>query len=123
MHELSIADAIGTLALEHAAGRRVRRVHLVVGHLRQVVPAALTFSWELLTQGTLAEGAVLELEVVPIDARCRTCAVESRQSGFPLQCPACRSLDLDVVRGEELLVEWVECVEESAEAAPLGAGP
>ncbi|MGZ8697918.1 MAG: hydrogenase/urease maturation nickel metallochaperone HypA, partial [Gaiellaceae bacterium] len=38
MHELSIAEAIVTIAEEHARGRRVAKVELKIGHLRQVVP-------------------------------------------------------------------------------------
>ncbi len=41
MHELSIAEAIVDVATRHAAGRRVVRVEVKVGHLRQVVPDSL----------------------------------------------------------------------------------
>ena len=116
MHELSVAQGILGLTLDHAAGRRVQRVHLLVGHLRQVVPGALGFAWELITQGTPAEGAELELEEIPIEARCRGCGAESGQAGFPLRCPSCGSLELDVTRGEELLVDWVEIEERHADA-------
>ncbi len=36
MHELSIAESIIQVAECHAAGRRVTRVQVKVGHLRQV---------------------------------------------------------------------------------------
>ena len=45
MHELSIAQAIVDVAARHAAGRRVERVQVRIGHLRQVVPSALAFSF------------------------------------------------------------------------------
>ena len=38
MHELSIAEAVVEIAFRHAAGRKVSKVELKVGHLRQVVP-------------------------------------------------------------------------------------
>ncbi|MDQ3659257.1 MAG: hydrogenase maturation nickel metallochaperone HypA, partial [Actinomycetota bacterium] len=41
MHELAIADSIVQIAGRHANGRRVTKVQLKVGHLRQVVPSAL----------------------------------------------------------------------------------
>ena len=56
MHELSIADAVVTIASRHAAGRKVTRVDLKVGHLRQVVPDSLTFAFELVSAGTELEG-------------------------------------------------------------------
>ncbi|CAN5289811.1 hypothetical protein BH20GEM2_BH20GEM2_11210 [soil metagenome] len=108
MHELSIAGAILCVALDSAGGRPVTRVRVGVGHLRQVVPSALTFSWELVAQGTLAEDSQLELEEIPAVVLCRACGVESPLAHFPLACSACGGLDVEVVRGEELEVEWVE---------------
>ena len=115
MHELSIAEAIVRIASDHAAGRRVARVEVHVGHLRQVVPSALTFSFELVADGTPIEGA--ELVIVDVEAvgRCRTCDGETRFTQFPLVCRACGSLDVDVIEGEELYVESLELHEEVAD--------
>jgi hydrogenase nickel incorporation protein HypA/HybF len=108
MHELSIADGVAHVALRHAAGRRVTRVELSVGHLRQVVPSALEFAWELVTDGTALDGAELVIEEVPARGRCRACSVATTMESFPLQCGRCGSLDLEVLAGEELLVEALE---------------
>jgi hydrogenase nickel incorporation protein HypA/HybF len=108
IHELSIAQAIVDVATRSAGDSRVTRVYVKVGRLRQVVPAALEFSFELCTHGTAAEGAALELEEVPIGVACRSCGAASEPAGFPLACAACGALRVDVVRGEELLVESLE---------------
>jgi hydrogenase nickel incorporation protein HypA/HybF len=111
VHELSIAEAIVRIAEDHAGGRRVTKVEVTVGHLRQVVPSALEFSFELVAAGTVAEGAELVLKHVPVEARCRGCAAKTPQAGFPLACGACGALDIDVVAGDELFVEAVELEE------------
>lgn len=82
-----------------------------VGHLRQVVPSALAFSFDLVAEGTPAEGAELALEEVPVLALCRECGEESRLNAFPLLCGSCGSGDLRIVEGEELLVESLEMEE------------
>ncbi|MBA2441443.1 MAG: hydrogenase maturation nickel metallochaperone HypA, partial [Rubrobacter sp.] len=41
MHELSIAESVVRIARNQADGRRVVKVQMKVGHLRQVVPSAL----------------------------------------------------------------------------------
>src|SRR3954452_16572973 len=105
MHELSIADAVVQIVNRHAGGRRVSKVELRVGHLRQVVPSALAFAFELVAKGTPAEGAELALEEVPAAGRCRACGAESELDGFPLRCGRCGDLDVEVIRGEELLVD------------------
>ena len=111
MHELSIAESVVQVASRHAEGRRVTKVYLKVGHLRQVVPSALAFSFELVAEGTPAEGAELEIQEVPATGQCRDCETESRLPGFPLQCRSCGSCDLRIVEGEELLVESLELEE------------
>ena len=47
------------------ADSRVTPVCVRVGHLRQVVPSALEFSFELCAHGTAVEGAALELRGGP----------------------------------------------------------
>jgi hydrogenase nickel incorporation protein HypA/HybF len=111
MHELSIAQAIVDVAARHAGDARVQRVYVRVGHLRQVVPSALEFSFELCAHGTPVEGAVLELERVPAGVRCRSCDAYSEPDGFPLVCGSCAGLDVEVVQGEELQVESLELQE------------
>ena len=105
MHELSIADAILQIALRHADGRRIEAIEVKVGHLRQVVPDALEFAFTLVSEGTLAEGAALALEHIPAAGSCRACGITTEFDGFPLACGACGGLDVELVRGEELLVD------------------
>jgi hydrogenase nickel incorporation protein HypA/HybF len=112
VHELSIAQAVVTIAETHARGRRVSLVELKVGHLRQVVPSALEFAFQLVSEGTVVEGAELAIEQVPVRVSCRDCAAESGAVEFPLGCPSCGGLDVEVVAGEELHVESLELVDE-----------
>ena len=115
MHELSIADAVVRIACAHAGERRIETVEIKVGHLRQVVPDSLAFAFTLVAEGTVAEGAELVLEVVPAAGVCRDCGAESELPDFPLACARCGSLDVELIRGEELLVEAL-----TMEGAPSG---
>ena len=114
MHELSIAQAVIDIAVAHARGRRVSGVEIHIGHLRQVVPAALEFAFGLVAEGTPVEGARLEIEHVAAAGRCRRCGRETELDGWPLACGACGGLDVEVIRGEELLVASLECEDEMA---------
>jgi hydrogenase nickel incorporation protein HypA/HybF len=118
MHELSIAQAIVDVAARHAGGAGVERVHVRVGRLRQVVPSALEFAFGLVAAETEAEGAELVLEDVPAAGVCRACGGESELPAFPLRCGVCGSLDLELVRGEELHVDALEIEED--ELTPIG---
>ena len=124
MHELAIADAVVGIVSRHADGRRVTAVEVQVGHLRQVVPDALAFAFGLVAEGTCAEGAELRLEEVPAATRCRVCDAETEQTGWPMCCAACGSFDVEVTRGEELLVSCVEVEEDLAVSTSMGgSGP
>ena len=122
MHELSIADAVVQIASRHAAGRKVTRVELKVGHLRQVVPTALEFAFGLVADGTVVEGAELVMEEVPASVRCRACGAESTLAEFPAHCAPCGSLDVEVTGGEELLVDALELEEQELEQFATSGG-
>ena len=76
---------------------RVSRVVVRVGHLRQVVPDAMTFSWEMLTADTELEGAALEIEHVPADRRVRGLRDVTTGSTVPVMaCGSCGSGDVEL---------------------------
>ncbi len=115
MHELSLCEAIAGAVNRHAAGRPVTRVLVRIGHLRQVVPDALTFSWEMLSTGTDLEGSVLEVESVPAVVACSACGAETTLDLPILACSRCYSRDVTLVSGEEFAVV-------SLELAPADSG-
>jgi hydrogenase nickel incorporation protein HypA/HybF len=133
MHELSISSAIVDTALRHADGRRVTRVDVRVGALRQVVPESLDFYFGVVSRDTACDGAAFELELVDALMRCDACGQEWDPAPEPVaghaqrswvlpqfRCPACESAGAAVVRGAELEVESieVESVEEEQCTAP-----
>ena len=73
MHEMPFTQAILEMALESAEGKKIRRIHLRVGWLSAIVPASVEVFFDFLSRDTLAEGAVLEFETVPIILNCLNC--------------------------------------------------
>lgn len=109
MHELSIAQSVVAAVTERADGRQVRRVSIVVGRLSGVAPDALSFSFGLVCEGTVAEGAELVVDEPPGRARCRACDTEFGVTDLVLQC-RCGSTEVELVGGRELLVSSMELV-------------
>jgi hydrogenase nickel incorporation protein HypA/HybF len=114
MHELAIAEAIAAIAERQAQGRRVIRVEVEVGRLRQVVPDALAFGFELVTHGTALDGAELALDEIPVRLSCKSCAATTEPDRFPFACEDCGSLDVEVTDGEQLQVVALELEDEPA---------
>ena len=64
MHELSLCRNIFDIINEHLTGHkvtRVKKINLNIGRLTGIAHAALRFSYELLSKGTMAEAASLEI--------------------------------------------------------------
>jgi hydrogenase nickel incorporation protein HypA/HybF len=115
MHELSVARAVVDIATRHAGGRRVTAVQLRVGHLRQVVPDSLAFSFQHVAVGTLCEAARLDQELVPGRLACAACDHGWELDAAMFRCPRCGASDVRITAGNELEVESIE-VEELEEA-------
>jgi hydrogenase nickel incorporation protein HypA/HybF len=107
LHEMAITQSVVDTVCEHAAGRRVHSVRLEVGALCAVVPDSMQFCFGLATEGTVADGARLDLDVRPGSARCRTCGEKFALADPILLCP-CGSADVEVLAGKELKILSME---------------
>jgi hydrogenase nickel incorporation protein HypA/HybF len=111
VHELSVCQAIADTVSEHAGGRRVRRVTVRIGHLRQVVPDSLHFAWSVLTDGTPLAGCELEVEYVPAIVECRSCGACTTLELPVLVCGGCAGVDVALVSGEEFQMRSMDVAE------------
>ncbi len=111
MHEMSLAESVVEILQEEArrqAFARVRAVWLEVGGLSHCDPEALAFCFDVVTRGTLAEGARLELLRPPGQGWCLAYsqAVEVARRGDP--CPLCGSYQIQVTGGDEMRIKELE---------------
>jgi hydrogenase nickel incorporation protein HypA/HybF len=108
MHELSLCEAILAKAVKHAEGRSVKQVTVRIGHLRQVVPDALLFGWEVITDTTELKGTELVIEQIPAVVECTECGQETTLDMPILVCGSCGSFEVKLLSGEEFLVVSME---------------
>lgn len=112
VHELSVCGAIADIARQRAGDRRVTRIHLRVGQLRQIVPDTLAYCWSMASADTELDGSVLEIEAVPARITCRDCGRASRLGELPVMvCEGCGGMAVEVVAGEEFLVTALDLAE------------
>ncbi|AQA24746.1 hydrogenase expression/synthesis hypA family protein [Rhodococcus sp. MTM3W5.2] len=107
MHEMSITQSVVDAVCERAAGRRVRRVTIEVGTLCAVVPDSMQFCFELATEGTVMEGASLEIDQPPGRAHCRGCGADFELTDLVVLC-RCGSVDVEILSGRELRIMSME---------------
>ena len=109
MHELAICQSVVDAVLDRTGDARVTELRLDVGRLSGVVPDALRFCFELVTEGTPMAGAELRIEEPAGRAHCRGCGADFALDDLILLCP-CGSADVAVTAGRDLLVRSVEVV-------------
>lgn len=111
MHELAIAESIIGILKEQTKGR-VNSVKLRIGEMAGVVPSSLEFSFQIASKGTMAEGAALYIEHVPITAKCDDCSKVFQINGYCFECVSCGGGNFKLITGRELLIEEID-VDES----------
>lgn len=115
MHELAVTESILEIATqtakEHAA-TKVTDIYLRLGQLSSIVDESVQFYWDIISQGTLAEGAQLHFTHVPARLRCKDCGTEFELTEKLTPCPACQSITLEIIQGEEFQVDSIEILDE-----------
>jgi hydrogenase nickel incorporation protein HypA/HybF len=87
MHEMAVTQALLDMALKHCEGHRITDVYLQVGRMSAIVPDSVEVFFEYLSEGTLAEGARLHFEIVPIEMTCQDCSEKMDLSEWEQDAP------------------------------------
>ena len=111
MHELSLMES--TLAIVFEEARRsqadkVASLRMKIGALSGVVPESLLFAFEALTEGTMAEGARLQIDRIPVACYCETCKSEFEPALYSFKCPSCGNPSVEIRRGREIEIVSIE---------------
>jgi hydrogenase nickel incorporation protein HypA/HybF len=114
MHELPITESILKIVLKHAETNNVRRVvaiHLQIGKLSELEDEWIQRYFDYLSKGTVAQGAELKIERMPIRVKCDVCSnsyeTEMAKLG-DLVCPACGEKGCTLISGREYYIKDME---------------
>lgn len=126
MHELSttksILDTVVSVAEEHHA-KKVLEVNLEIGDLTFLNVDQIKFWFEILSESTIAKGAVLNVNNIPIRVKCLDCSYEGETGYFgeeihslellsnfalPLKCKNCGSINISVISGKECMIKNIK---------------
>jgi hydrogenase nickel incorporation protein HypA/HybF len=111
MHELAVTESLLEIALRHAKTAQAKKVtdlYLVIGQLSSIVDDSVQFYWEMISEGTPAQGSVLHFQRIQTELECQECSARYAPAGEDLACPECGSLRIRIIAGEEFQLEAIE---------------
>ena len=116
MHEITLSQRaleIIEQQAQQAGARRVTGVWLKVGAFSCVEASALTFCFELVCRGTLAEGCELHIEEQQAECWCAQCQQYVTLLSSKVQrCPQCQSSELRIVADDGIQIQRLEIEKE-----------
>lgn len=122
MHELAVTESILDITLRYAqeAGAAVvTDIHLVIGSLATIVDESVQFYWDIISEETIAAGALLHFRRIPGRMECQDCGL-TYDPVDSLVCPACDSERVRIIAGEEFYLEAID-IDHNADQAELQA--
>ena len=111
MHELAITEGIIKIAVEAAKqnnAERVLSIKIKCGEFSGVVPQLIQEYFDIVSNETIAQGAKLLVEKIPITIKCFDCNTENVIEKSNIKCPKCGSFNYRIIAGKEFFIDLVE---------------
>lgn len=116
MHEMSVTEDVLKIAVRHAemnGAGQVVTINLRIGELRDIVDEWMQRFFDYLSGDTIAAGAVLRIERLPIRFSCdcgETFPVthKSMLEDKTIPCPRCQREDTVLFSGREFEIQSIE---------------
>ena len=114
MHELTLTEQIASIAIKHGdknGADKITDLYLVLGELSSVIDDSVQFYWDMITEGTICEGAKLHFKRIPAHFRCNACGQEYELADGELSpCPKCQSTQMEILQGKEFHLESINII-------------
>ena len=107
MHEYSIVQALLNQCEETAQENEATTVTKVVckiGVMSGIETHLLQVAFDTFKEGTICDGCEYIQNIQPIIIKCHKCNTESTLNKNEYECPKCKSIELDVIDGEDLML-------------------
>lgn len=100
MHEMGIMSSVLDLVVDLSKKNNVEKVlaiKLQIGEYSGIIPRLAVQFFEYLARDTVAEGAEVKIERVPLQVRCRDCGAvfHAEQKVLDAGCPECGAKDYE----------------------------
>lgn len=113
MHELSIVQDLFKLCETNAmqnASRQICKIEIQIGRLSGVEPYYLKNAFDAFKIGTICADAELLIQIQDIMIECADCGFNSYIELDEFLCPNCKSKNIKVTAGEDILLMRLEMI-------------
>jgi len=111
MHEYPVAMEIIKTAEEEAKknnAKSINTINIVVGEFSEYVADSIKLYFDVLSKGTMCEGAYLEIEIVKPMLKCAECGEFFERKPFEFRCPNCGGDGEPTDIGREFYIRSIE---------------
>ncbi|MBM3179212.1 MAG: hydrogenase maturation nickel metallochaperone HypA [Chloroflexi bacterium] len=111
MHELAVTQSILDISLRHAkdaGAKQITGISLVIGEFASIVDDSVQFYWEMIADGTIAQGAQLHFERIRGEMICANCKHSFHPDDIDFVCPNCESPFVQITKGDEFRVDSID---------------
>jgi hydrogenase nickel incorporation protein HypA/HybF len=111
MHEYAVTQNMVEVAVREAAAagsKKILEIRLVIGDLSSIIDESVSMYFDLLSEGTAAQGAKLIFRRMPAKLVCQGCGKKYEKPRTGFDCPSCGGEGRLTDAGREFYIESME---------------
>ncbi len=111
MHEYAVTQSMINIVLDEAKrvnASKVLEIRLVIGDLSTIMDDSVQMYFDIMSEGTVAQGAKLVFNRVKAEFRCKACGEVFVKPSKGFDCPKCGGLGTPTGIGKEFYIESLE---------------
>jgi len=111
MHEYAVTQGMLDTVLQEAnkvGAKKVTEIRLVIGDLSTILDESVQLYFDMMSEGTIAQGAKLIFKRVASRFRCNECGNDFEKPSKGFDCPKCGGFALPTAVGREFYIESID---------------
>ncbi len=111
MHEYAVTQSMIKMAVDEANkvnASKILEIRLVIGDLSTIIDDSVQMYFDIMSDGTIAQGAKLIFKRVKAEFKCRDCGEVFIKPPTGFDCPKCGGLGTPTGVGKEFYIDSIE---------------
>ena len=111
MHELAVTKGLLKICLEEGEEYKVKKINKInikVGELTDLVPDCISYYFNIVAKGTIAENTEINVERIPVEINCNECGYKGIIGKNNYICPKCNGIRYEITKGREFYLDTME---------------